>query len=600
MVNSLTPQVLDLRIYRAAFVLPLLAVIVVAFSLAPRPRPIATTLAPDAFDGPATNRLLGVLARDFPDRRPGSAGDLGLAQRVRASMIAAGFRVRTRDVAGATIDGEQTVRTVLATRPGASSRQIVVLAHRDAAGPGAQADLGATATLMAIASVFAGRTTRRTLTLVSTSGGSGGFAGAAGAAQALGSQVDAVIVLGDVAAAGVRKRFVVPWSLSRGVAPLRLQRTVEMAVREETGTGSGGTRALSQILRLAFPLTISEQGVLGQAGLPAVLLGPGGEHGSSARAATSAARLEGFGRALLRSLTALDAGPDVRPAGPQSVVVTKNQVLPQWAIRLLAGALLAPVVLAALDGLFRVRRAREPVGRWLLWVTAGALPLLLGAGMLMALRVTGLLSPVPGAPVRPGVLDVQWGAVAAVAAMLALGWLVARPAVVRRLFGADARRGVGGAGSSAAVGLATTLAVLAIWVVNPFAALFLVPAAHLWLLAAATELRVARLIRVVFVLLGMAPLVLAGVAYAVTLGAGPVDAGWMVALLVAGGVVGPFSLLLWSLVGGCAVAALLVASRVTSSKPTRGPRIGGSPTVRGPLSYAGPGSLGGTDSALRR
>jgi phosphotriesterase-related protein len=42
---------LDLRIYRAAFVPVLFAVLVVAFSLQDRPRPLETTLAPDAFDG---------------------------------------------------------------------------------------------------------------------------------------------------------------------------------------------------------------------------------------------------------------------------------------------------------------------------------------------------------------------------------------------------------------------------------------------------------------------------------------------------------------------------------------------------------------------
>jgi hypothetical protein len=45
------------------------------------------------------------------------------------------------------------------------------------------------------------------------------------------------------------------------------------------------------------------------------------------------------------------------------------------------------------------------------------------------------------------------------------------------------------------------------------------------------------------------------------------------------------------------VAALVVALRSRSSvTPPETPQI----TVRGPVSYAGPGSLGGTESALRR
>jgi hypothetical protein len=52
----------------------------------------------------------------------------------------------------------------------------------------------------------------------------------------------------------------------------------------------------------------------------------------------------------------------------------------------------------------------------------------------------------------------------------------------------------------------------------------------------------------------------------------------------------------WSLVAGCvaSVIALLVrAARRT--EPEEAPV-----TIRGPVTYAGPGSLGGTKSALRR
>ena len=58
--------------------------------------------------------------------------------------------------------------------------------------------------------------------------------------------------------------------------------------------------------------------------------------------------------------------------------------------------------------------------------------------------------------------------------------------------------------------------------------------------------------------------------------------------------------LLWSIALGSASAAVMLAVAT--------PALGGGPgaddgfeiTIRGPLSYAGPGSLGGTESALRR
>src|SRR5947209_6330805 len=76
------------RIYRAGLVPVLLAVVVVAFSLANPPRPLVGTLAPDAFDGTRAFGTLRDLAARYPSRRPGSAGDLALARVVRQSLAA--------------------------------------------------------------------------------------------------------------------------------------------------------------------------------------------------------------------------------------------------------------------------------------------------------------------------------------------------------------------------------------------------------------------------------------------------------------------------------------------------------------------------------
>ena len=50
------------------------------------------------------------------------------------------------------------------------------------------------------------------------------------------------------------------------------------------------------------------------------------------------------------------------------------------------------------------------------------------------------------------------------------------------------------------------------------------------------------------------------------------------------------------MVAGCALSLVLIAARsATQAEPEERPV-----TVRGPVTYAGPGSLGGTKSALRR
>ena len=109
-------SVLDLRVYRAAFLPALLALFVLAFSLEGRPAPARTRDVADAFD---PNRAYGTtqvrdsliqLGTAFPDRRPGSAGDEDLAGRVDEVMRAAGFDVSRTSHEGRTVDGTRVAR----------------------------------------------------------------------------------------------------------------------------------------------------------------------------------------------------------------------------------------------------------------------------------------------------------------------------------------------------------------------------------------------------------------------------------------------------------------------------------------------------------
>jgi hypothetical protein len=279
--------VLDVRVYRAAFLPALVALFVAAFSLVDRPDPVTSPLAPDAFDGerafgaraPLENSL-SELARTFPNRRPGTADDAALADRVADTL---GRPDRTQGPAfDVTRERTGEVETVIGVRPGLSSRRIVVLSHRDSVARPGLAELSGTAAMLELARLFRARELRKTLVLVSTSGATEGFTGArAWADEADEDAVDAVIVLGDMASARVTKPWVVPWSLGPGPAPLALQRTVENAVRAEAGR-PGGSRAVAQWIRRALPFTVSEQGVLADAGLPAVMIGASGERGPAA------------------------------------------------------------------------------------------------------------------------------------------------------------------------------------------------------------------------------------------------------------------------------------------------------------------------------
>jgi len=584
---------LDPRVYRAAFLPALLALIVAAFSLRERPRPLVTALATTAFDGRVAAADLRALAARFPSRRPGSAGDAGLARVVERRFVGAGFTTAVRRFAGETIDGERRLETVVGVRTGLSGRRIVVLAHRDARAGPARAELSGTAALLELARIFEGRKLSKTLVLVSTSGGSGGSAGAADFATHAGGPVDAVLVLGDVAGRAERPPFVVPWSSADAIAPPQLRRTVERALRTELGRDPGAATGAAQIARLAFPLTLGEQGPLGAHGLPAVLVQLSGERGPGREEPTDPLRLQAAGRAVLRSVTALDAAPALRDR-PRADVVVRRKLLPRWAASLLVGALLLPVAAATLDALARARRRREPVGVWLRWLLAGASVPLLGALFAIALRTTGLLPASPRGPVVPTAMPLDGAAVTAlvgVALVLALGWIGLRPLLLRRL---AVRGDLAAPGAAVATAVALCGTCAAVWLANPYAALLLLPAAHVWTLLLLPDERPRTGLALAGIAVGIVPALLVAGYYLGALGFGPAHALWELLVLVAGGSLG-----LGAVLAASALAALLVAI-VQIVLARRGGRAPTSATLRGPRSYAGPGSLGGTDSALRR
>jgi hypothetical protein len=92
------------------------------------------------------------------------------------------------------------------------------------------------------------------------------------------------------------------------------------------------------------------------------------------------------------------------------------------------------------------------------------------------------------------------------------------------------------------------------------------------------------------------PLVVVGY-YAVAFAAGPVALAW---LALQGTAAGHVSLLLTVVAVGWATALAGVVRVVASQRRVKRDAPPDRIRTRGPKSYAGPGSLGGTESALRR
>ncbi len=592
---------LDPRIYRTGLVLVGLAVIVLGFSLVGQQGPLGATLAPDAFNGGTAYSTMNRLAAQYPYRRPGSDGDDALASAVVGAFRRDGLTVSTDVFKARTVVGTRRLETVTGTLAGSTGASIVIVAHRDALGSPATADLSGTATLIELAQVLSGETQRRSVMLVSTSG-SVGAAGSLQLARTLAGPVDAVIVLGDLAGSEIHYPIVVPWSGGQRVAPPTLRKTVAAALASQASLAPGGTSFAGQFAHLALPMTVGEQGPFGVYGYPAVLLSLAGERGPApGEPVQGPAQVTALGRTVLSTISALESGNTV--PGPSAYLLFSGMVVPAWAVRVFVLALVLPVLMATVDAVARVRRRGHPLVRWVIWVLAGALPFVLAVLLVETLMLMGLIKVAPPGPVLAGTVPLHAAGIAILVGLLlllALAFIVLRPVLIGLVGGEpkDGRRPGQpcNPGGGAAVLLVLCAVAIAIWVENPFAAALLVPALHLWMWIVNPELRPRPAVLLTFVLVGLAPPVLVVLYYAVTFGLTPVQVAWGGVLLLAGGHVGIVAAIEWSVVLGCVASVIVLAVQQARAQRPEQAAV----TVRGPITYAGPGSLGGTESALRR
>lgn len=586
------------RVYRAAFVPALLALVLTMFSFQSRPAPLPQGLAADVlFDGRLAAANAADIAESEPDRRAGRPGDLRTASLVEERMDALGFIPTTQSFSRA----GRTLENVIGRRVGRLRRQIVIVAARDAAVvPEATGSAADTAALLELARVFGGRPTRKTLVLASVDGSTLGEAGATELLAELPPPelVDGVLVISDLAVPAIESPLQA-WSTNPRRAGVGLQRTVSESIRQEIDVDQSGAGPLGQLARLSFPVGIGSQGVLVEAGYDAVRISGSGElpaPGSGPVEAIDEDTIGALGRATLRTVTALDQGP--RPEhGPTSHVTAVSQLIAGWVLALLGGTLLLPAFVAAVDALARARRRRIDVLGRVRWVGAWTAPFLAGLAAAEVLALAGATPAPPPAPVPPGQLPLDGpalGVLAGVAGAMAIGfglarWLAARP-------DPSAAR-PDGPGAAVAVALVLSAGSLGLWVVNPYAGLLVVPAAHLWLLALLSGPRRRRSRAVLLGLGALAPLLVATY-YLVVLSLDPLSGAWYLLLLVTGHSVGFVTSLLACVMLGALGAACELAYRSPAPPAEEEHPLG--PSVFGPAAHAGQGSIRGTGSALRR
>src|SRR5215208_2858066 len=540
------------RIYRAAFVPAVLAVLLVAFSFQTRPPALEQGLPGDVlFDADATIEQAQELAEVAPDRRVGAEGNRAVADLARRAFRSRGFATsvdRWQDG-----DGTDLVN-VVGRRAGASRRQILVIAARDGE---SRPDLGGsaadTAALLEVARVLGGRAPRKTVVLASVDGSARGDAGVRRLAERLDDRelIDAIVVMDQLGARHSRGPLVVTWSNDHKRGNLGLERTAQASLRAELGSAPGTDGFFRQVPRMALPVGVGAQGVLVADGLDAVRISGSGELAPDEPASKLVEeRFGALGRSVLRLVAAVDSGS--RPQhGPSSYLTASTNLMPGWAVSLLAATLLLPLLVSSVDAFARARRQREPVARWFGWVGAGVAATVLAWIVAALYVVTGAVPDPPPAPLQPEQVTLDGAASAGLALTLlvAVGaWFFGQRLVAHRLEVMERP----GSGAGVAIALCLAVAGVVTWAFNPFAGLVLVPVLHLWTLAALT--RVGRGGALALVAAGLLPLALLALFYMLRFDLGPLDAAWYGYLLVTGHQSGVLATLLI-----CAVAGLFMA-----------------------------------------
>ncbi len=470
----------DLRLYRLSFLPAAAAVVALLFSLQSQPGPLRPLVAPAGFDRGAAAGYARQIVAAAPSRSPGSKGDSAAA-----AIVEKTFKTVTAGQVVVQHYGEGgSLTNVILRLPGESRNEIVLIAPRDTASPpGAASSAAATGALEELASSIGTSQHTKTIVLVSTDGSSSGASGAGALVDGYldPSLVDAIVALEQPGSASVRQPYVLDSSTGAQSASIQLVRTAELSLLDQTGLHAHEPGPFGQLAALALPGGLGEQAVLISRGLEAVGLSSAGERPLSPADDLlddfSAKTLDRFGRATFDLVLALDAAPGRPVHGPGAYIEVAGNLIPGWALAALALGLLIPAIVAAVDALARAGRGGN-AGSALAWASRRSVPLLVALALLYVMALIGIV-PRPSFPFDPGRYAIGPSELLAllvpVTAALGVWWWLGRNRMPVR---------VAPEAAAAALGLWSGIALLAVWIVNPYLALLLVPLAHPWVLEA--------------------------------------------------------------------------------------------------------------------
>lgn len=585
----------DPRIYRAALLPALAAFVLLMFSLEPIPSSLQEPVSTPEFDGGEAARTARSIVSLAPSREPGSPGDAAVADLVQERFAAIeGGQISVQDFDSTFGDEDVKLRNVVLTLPGSSGKTLLIVAHRDSAeGPDAAGSAAATALLVGIADDLGGSRHDRTIMLASTDGGSDGAEGARELIDSLPSSaaVESAIVISQPGVEDPQPPFVIPSGTGPESPSIQLVRTassIASGAFEERVAAPGPWTGLA---RLGVPIGLGEQAALRDRGVEAIALSASGERPVPADSAdaqeASEKTMQVSGAIALDVILTLDDADRAPAAGPDDYIRLGDNLIPGWTLALLALTLLIPPLLAATDTWLRELRLDWRTRRSAFWAIERVLPPLASLLLAYLLGLIGLV-PDPRFPYDPARFPGGAEAVIAfitLAAAFVLAGLLIRP--MRTPLDVEPHT------LAAAGGMLTGIALVGVWLLNPYLALLLAPAAHVWLLPARAAGSPRAVLIAIVALLSLAPAVAAFLTVAAELNLGT-SAPWHLLLMIVDGQIGLLTCLLWCAMLGGLLACISAAGAAPGLAPAA------DVPLRGAGSHAGPGALGGTPSTIPR
>ena len=483
---------LNARLVRVGFVVVAPAILAFLFSISTTGTLPRSPLEP-LFDGPNAATLAQSLSTEFPSRVPGSEGAAQATRWYSETIAALGLHseedVWTEDLADL---GHVELRNVVTVVPGRSEDTIVVVAHRDNAGPSRTIgdNASGTAALIELARGFAPQdvgpdpTPQHTLVLVSTDAGAYGGAGAERFATTspLARSAIAAVVLDGIGGTAPPRLAIAG---DEPVSPARpLVSTAAARVEEETRVRPALPSVSTQLVDLGIPFAGDEQGRLLGHGIAAVTLSATNPDDSaaavgSAGAAIDIGRFGKLGRASEALLGSLDASVGGAFRTPDSLFFG-DRAASGWTVRLMLVLAVVPFALGVFDLVVRGRRRSLPFRpalralrtRFGFALLAGALVWL---GAFAGVFPTG--APLPLAPFTDFLSEPPIVGLMLLSGTFAIVWLLGRRRLVPFAAPSPEERLAGLATALGALGLVAL--ALALW--KPYALVFVLPSLYAWL-----------------------------------------------------------------------------------------------------------------------